>query len=243
MIDAHIHLDQYATHEQATLLASGASFITVSTNYLSCLANLQLAQHPNVHSALGYHPEQPVASAQEEAAIFALIRANRDRIVAIGEVGLPYYEQVDRDAHIALLERFIALAKELDKPIVLHAVYEDAQVACDLLEKHQLTRAHFHWFKGDAATITRMIENGYMVSITPDVCYEPEIRSLVARYPLSQLMVETDGPWPFEQEFSGQLTAPTMMARSIEEIARLKQLPTEQVATQLYNNTTTFYRL
>lgn len=243
MIDAHIHLDQYNKEQQVTLLASGASFITVSTDYASCLANLQLAQHPAVHSALGFHPEQPVASAEQQAAIFALIRKHVFDIVAIGEVGLPYYEQVDRDAHIALLERFIALAKELDKPIILHAVYEDAQVACDLLEKHQLTRAHFHWFKGDTATITRMIENGYMVSITPDVCYESEIRSLVTRYPLSQLMVETDGPWPFEQEFSGQLTTPAMMARSIEEIAHIKQLPKEQVATQLYTNTTTFYRL
>lgn len=243
MIDAHIHLDQYNKEQQATLLASGTSFITVSTDYASCLANLQLAKHPAVHSALGFHPEQPVASTEQQAAIFALIRKHAFDIVAIGEVGLPYYEQVDRDAHITLLERFIALAKELDKPIVLHAVYEDAQIACDLLEKHKVTRAHFHWFKGDAATITRMIENGYMVSITPDVCYEPEIRSLVARYPLSQLMVETDGPWPFEQEFSGQLTAPAMMARSIEEIAHIKQLPKEQVATQLYNNTTTFYRL
>lgn len=243
MIDAHIHLDKYTAHEQATLLASGASFITVAMDYLSCLANLQLAQHPNVHSALGYHPEQAVASAQEEAAIFDLIRANQHTIVAIGEVGLPYYKQQDRDAHMELLERFIKLAKELDKPIVLHAVYEDAPIVCDLLEKHAVTAAHFHWFKGDEATIARMIENGYFVSVTPDVCYEQEIRSLVQRYPLTQLMIETDGPWPFEHEFSGQVTTPAMMARSIEEIAKLKQLPVQTVAQQLYTNTKKFYRL
>jgi TatD DNase family protein len=42
-----------------------------------------------------------------------------------------------------------------------------------------------------------MKENGYFISVTPDVVYDEEIQLLVQRYPLEQMMIETDGPWPF----------------------------------------------
>lgn len=52
-------------------------------------------------------------------------------------------------------------------PIILHAVYEDADTVCDLLEKYKVSRAHFHWFKGSDETMKRMMKNGYYISIAP----------------------------------------------------------------------------
>ena len=49
-----------------------------------------------------------------------------------------------------------------------------------------------------------MADNGWFVSVTPDVAYEAEIQELAARYPIGQLMAETDGPWPFEGKFAGR---------------------------------------
>jgi TatD DNase family protein len=126
---------------------------------------------------------------------------------------------------------------------VLHTVYEDAKLACDVLEKHGHTKAHFHWFKGPEETIKRMIANGYYISITPDVIYESEIQQLVERYPLERMMVETDGPWPFEGPFAGQMTHPSMMTASIEKIAEIKQLPEASVHQILTDNTKQFYNL
>ena len=112
-------------------------------------------------------------------------------MIAVGEVGLPYYLRKESyhpafpiQGYLERLETFIKLAKEWDKPIVLHAVYDDAPLVCDLLEEYSITNAHFHWFKGDHKTISRMIENGYFVSVTPDVLYENEICDLVSSYPL-----------------------------------------------------------
>ena len=78
-------------------------------------------------------------------------------------------------------------------PIVLHAVYEDADIVCDLLEKYKVSRAHFHWFKGSDETMKRMMRNGYYISITPDVLHKEKIRKIVSYYPLEYMMVETDG--------------------------------------------------
>ena len=85
--------------------------------------------------------------------------------------------------------------------------------------------------------------NGYFISITPDVLYEEEIQQLVLKYPLEQIMIETDGPWPFEGPFLGQMTHPRMTGESIKKIAEIKQISMNEVEQMLYENTKKFYRL
>src|SRR5690606_40195140 len=91
-------------------------------------------------------------------------------MIAVTEIGLPYYVKTEQkltsfqyNQYIKLLEKFIKLAKEWEKPIVLHAVYEDAPIVCELLEKYFVTKAHFHWFKGDHKTVERLIQNRYHI--------------------------------------------------------------------------------
>ncbi|WP_397537082.1 TatD family hydrolase [Rummeliibacillus pycnus] len=253
IIDAHIHFDQYNIDQQEAMLKElhpneVSHVIAVSTDLQSCKDNLALSnKDKRIMPAFGFHPEQSLADVVQEMQLFQWIEENNENMIAIGEVGLPYYlnkeKGINYQPYIDLLEKFIVLAAQLKKPIVLHAVYEDAKIACDLLEKHQVSAAHFHWFKGDTQTVDRMIANGYFISITPDVLYEKEIQSLVQHYPLEQMMVETDGPWPFEGPFDGQMTHPKMIKASIEKIAQIKQQPIEQVASVLYENTKRFYNI
>lgn len=256
-IDAHIHLDKYSADDQQRLLResmqSGVqALVAVSTHLASSQATLALAEtYPGrIMPAYGFHPEQVIPSSDEVEKLFQWIQDRHETPFAVGEVGLPYYTRQEAEAsgkpfnlepYIELLERFILLTKELDRPIVLHAVYEDADIACDLLERHHVRKAHFHWFKGAPHTIERMVKNGYFVSITPDVLYEEEIQQLVARYPLTQLMTETDGPWPFEGPFAGQQTHPRMVLDVVKAIADIKAIAAEQAAAVLYENSCRFY--
>ncbi|MGA3676749.1 TatD family hydrolase [Lysinibacillus agricola] len=248
LIDAHIHLEQYKESAIPVLLEEADHVIAVSMNLPSCEKTLKLSKtYAKIKAAFGFHPEQALPSAEEEEALFTWIRQHAHDMVAVGEVGLPYYlkqeKAIDDRPYVALLERFIMLAKDLHKPVVLHAVYEDAAIACDLLEKHHVTKAHFHWFKGDDKVIERMISNGYFISVTPDCTYEAEIQQLIKRYPIELMMVETDGPWPFEGPFNNKRTSPWMMDHSIEVIASIKGITTQEAAHIITNNTTTFYNL
>ncbi|APC47176.1 DNAase [Virgibacillus halodenitrificans] len=254
IIDAHIHLDLYSAEERSSLLqgldkTSTEALICVSNNYESAKKICKLAkQDRRIKPGVGYHPEQELPTDMEKEALFHYINKHHKKITAIGEVGLPYYTrkknpEVSLTPYIELLEDFVKIAADLDKPIVLHAIYEDAPLVCDLLEKHRTQAAHFHWFKGDTKTVERMVSNGYYISITPDCLYEQEIRELVHTYPLEQMMVETDGPWPFKGPFQHQLTHPEMIHASIAEIAKLKGRDLGQVYDKLYANTVKFYRL
>lgn len=258
-IDAHLHVDLYAGEERDRLLERAfsegiAAVVAVSMNLRSSMVNREFAlRYPEkVHPAYGFHPEQPIPSEVELNELFAWIRLRHEagEQFAIGEVGLPYYTRTEDEAagvlfdekpYLELLERFAALASELDRPIVLHAVYEDAEKACDILERHGVRRAHFHWFKGSEDVVRLMIASGYMISITPDVAYEEEIQQLVELYPLEKLMVETDGPWPFVGPYAGEPTRPAMAVDAAKHIAHIKKQSVQQVADILLANTRRFY--
>jgi TatD DNase family protein len=258
-IDAHIHLDMYEETKAQKIVSELDQFqvealIAVSRNLTSCEATekLSLQAPKQVYAAYGYHPEQDIPHEAELQELLEWISERANAMVAVGEIGLPYYrrleaeergEQLDYTPYVQLLERFLELAAKLAKPVVLHAVYEDADIVCDLLQKHGIQKAHFHWFKGSPQTVQRMIQAGYYISITPDALYEEEIRELVRNYPLELLMVETDGPWPFEGIFEGQETHPGMIHKVLEQISLLHEVETDIVAETILHNTKQFYNL
>lgn len=258
-IDAHIHLDMYKESSAFKILGQLAEsriegLIAVSRHLASCKETERLREREpeRVFAAYGYHPEQELPTDAQLDELMTWIREHATTMIAVGEVGLPYYTRLEAESagrvfelspYVTLLESFLKLAVELDKPVVLHAVYEDADMVCDLLEKYSLKKAHFHWFKGSSSTVKRMIQAGYFISITPDVLYEEEIRTFVRVYPLDLLMVETDGPWLFDGPFEGQETHPRMIHAVIEQIALLHGVPVEEAARRLLNNTKQFYGL
>ncbi|MDQ6420800.1 TatD family hydrolase [Paenibacillus sp. LHD-117] len=260
-IDAHIHVDLYPEEEQDALLRQAfehgvEAVIAVSMDLASSVRTRELALRylGRVHPAYGFHPEQEPPSEGEREELFDWIRERHraGEAFAIGEVGLPYYKRTEVEAgggsfdetpYLTLLESFVALAAELDRPIVLHAVYEDADKACELLAIHGVKKAHFHWFKGSTRTLDRMAEAGYSISVTPDIAYEHEIVEVVKRYPLRLIMAETDGPWPFDGPYKGQPTVPAMARESAIGIASVKGLDVSETAETLLRQTRTFYNL
>ncbi len=256
VFDAHIHFDKYTQKNQNQIIKTLAEnkvegMITVSMNLLSSKENLKLAdQHPNIYPSFGFHPEQPLPTDNEVAELLNWIETNQEKMVAVGEVGLPYYlrkkEKASRfpyGGYLEVLEQFIVLAKKLDKPIILHAIYDDASAVCDLLEKHNVRKAHFHWFKGDKKSMERMVENEYFISFTPDILYEIETREVAEFYPLHMTMAETDGPWPFEGIFQDKLTQPSMVHQVVRQIAAIKKVKVEDVYNSLYNQVKNFYKI
>lgn len=248
MIDTHIHLDKYKDEEISEIVTEVEELISVSMNLNSCKRNSSLSKlHPAIRPAFGLHPEQALPSDEMVAELLSWIKTTKDEAVAIGEIGLPFYLRKKNkltqsyEQYIEVFETFIKLAVELDKPVVLHAVYDDAHIVCDLLEKHTVKKAHFHWFKGDKKAVERLKANRFNVSVTPDLLYEEETKKLVEIYPLDLMMVETDGPWPFQGPFIGKKTRPAMMHQTIAEISNIKGMKLREVYEQLFINSNQFY--
>lgn len=259
LIDAHVHLDKYPNQSITNITKSLSdsnidSVISVSMDLDSSKVNLTLAQQfPQlVYVACGFHPEQLLPDETDQQELIYWLETHINEMVAIGEIGLPYYtkmeaiqkgEKFEVEPYILWLKKLLQVAKKHNKPVVLHAVYEDADIVCDMLDEYDIRQAHFHWFKGSTATLQRMAQRGYYISFTPDITYEKEIQEIALHYPIEQVMFETDGPWRFEGPFTGQVTHPSMIHESASLYAKLCNKSLDEVCMQVTHNTKDFYRL
>ncbi|ARF18883.1 DNAase [Sporosarcina ureae] len=225
------------------------AIVAVSNDYTSSVKQIEFAKTDSrIKPAIGYHPEQALPSESELSAILRLIDDHAEGLTAIGEVGLPYYSRqeqpgLDVGLYKDVLERFVQKAEKYNLPIVLHTVYEDAEIVCDMLEQYSISKAHFHWFKGSDQILRRIVSNGYMISVTPEVTYREKIQHIVKQVPLTQLMVETDGPWPFEHSFKGKLTHPAMLHESVRSIAKIKDVTVDEAYREIYKTSQRFFCL
>ena len=213
------------------------------------ILTLQRAFPTFVHAGLGVHPERPVTD-EEEQRVMALIRRQRPQLVAIAEVGLPWYtvrERPNREALIAAgeprLRRFLHVACELDLAVVLHVPHAAAARALALLEAEGIERAVFHWHKAAPEVTRAIVEHGYYISVTPEVCYRQRDRELVAAVPLANLVLESDGPWPYGGEFEGHLTEPAFLQRLLQEVAAIQNVPSDEAEEIITENTVRLFQL
>lgn len=240
LMDSHIHLDRYPMDEVDKLVSGWredgiAGVVAVSMNLASAYRTLELKQrYPEfIYAAVGYHPEQPLPCPGELDELISLLYKERKMIDAVGEVGLPHYnlEAVRKlAAYRELLAQFALLSVKLDLPLVLHAVHDKAALAVDVLLLHGVRKAHFHWLKAPDEVVDRIIEHGYYISVTPEVCYRERDRRLARRVPLSHLLLETDGPWPHHGPFAGKMTTPLFLRKSIAAVAKLHGILPEEAA-------------
>ena len=159
---------------------------------------------------------------------------------------MPYYSKrenlnLDYTPYIELLERFILIAKKWDLPLNLHIVHNDVDIALELSQKHNIQRAHFHWFKTDEKSFQKFLSTPYFASLTPDILWNPKTQYVAQHLSLNRLMIETDSPWPHEG-FESAVISEQLFA-VVKKVAELKFLPLDYVQEQIFLNTQEFYRL
>jgi TatD DNase family protein len=193
--------------------------------------------------AIGFHPDRIHLTDEDLDRVESQVAEHYGRLVALGEIGLPWYS-LDGAADAASLmvrgrerlERLLGVAARWDLPVVLHAPHGAAVAALEALRRHDIDRAVFHWHKAPEDITRRIVDAGYFVSVTPEIVYRERDRALVAQVPIAQLLVESDAPWAYQGEFQGLPSGPWLAGRVAEEVAKIKQLPVDDVMTELTAN-------
>jgi TatD DNase family protein len=243
IIDTHAHLDEIENPEQAITQAKEAGvvgIIAVGQDLASNRKTLEIAaRYPGlVYPALGYHPWN--IKETEIDANLEYINANIDKAVGIGEVGLDYHKRVralaDKDLQQKVLRELLKIAKDNDKPALIHSRYAWRD-AFDLVKEAGLTKAVFHWYTGTSSVLRDIIDSGCYISVTPAVEYHEEHRRAVKETPLAQLLLETDCPVTYARGREGEFKAsPTDAARSLKGAALLKGLSEAEIAAKTTEN-------
>ncbi|WP_216828373.1 TatD family hydrolase [Alkalihalobacterium elongatum] len=252
MIDSHIHLYQYDNIEKRIdrwKKEGIEKVVAVSNDLKSSYETLKLKQqYPDfIIAGVGYHPEQLPIKSSEIIEFKNLIKSERKLISFIGEVGLPYYHldkltDDEQRLHIEQFSYWVDIAKEEKLPLAIHAVHSQAEQALTILKQLPEVQAHFHWLKAPEQVVKRIVAAGHFISVTPEICYRERDQKLAKMVPITQLLIETDGPWSYNGPFEGTETTPLLLNDILNKLKEIKGGPFSQIVQQTVSNTKKIYR-
>ena len=251
MLDTHIHIDEeaYAPDREEVIArqreAGVEAMLIPGVNAASIEGILDIARrHPGYcYPALGLHPQDVTADWQTQwAVIEQAIRAHRDELVAIGEIGLDYYwDTTYKSEQQELFRLQLALAQELHLPVMIHN-REATEDTLRILSETQMSnvkspisnlqplRGVLHCFNGSRETAQQVLGLGFYLGIGGVITFKNcKLADTLAgdgrfeRVPLERLVLETDGPYLAPVPHRGERNESRWMEYVAERLAQVYQ--------------------
>jgi TatD DNase family protein len=214
-------------------------------------------RHPHVWCTVGVHPDNE--GVQEPRVDDLLQAAQSDRVIAIGETGLDYYQMEERKGGRGIAdmewqrERFrthIRAAQQTRLPLVVHTREASDDTLRILREEGegegQAGRAAggvFHCFTENLEVARAALDLGFYISLSGIVTFKSarQIQEVAAWMPLERMLIETDSPYLAPVPHRGKRNEPAFVAHVAEFIAQLRGVPVAQVAEQTTRNFFTLF--
>jgi TatD DNase family protein len=238
-VDVHAHLEAYRNADEIVDNAKKAGVKAIVYNGISRETNRKALEFSKrydiVKAALGLYPIEILSMKDEDIeAELKFIEENKENIVAVGEVGLDFKEDLEQhEKQKKWFRRFIELSIKLNKPVSVHSRKAEAEVI-QILEETEAKKVHMHCFSGNMKLVEKIISNGWHLSIPTNIVFSEHFQAIVKRTPMKQLLTETDSP--FLSPFKGQENQPANVTESLRKIAEIKAVTMEDAANILFMN-------
>lgn len=252
IFDTHAHYDSEQFNEDRKELLQSmeeqgvGTIVNVCASYASCERVTNMVQeYPFMYAAVGIHPDH-VGSLNEET--FARMKElfTRDKVIAVGEIGLDYYwDHESHDLQKNWFIRQLELAKELDLPVLIHS--RDA--AADTMEIMREYAAGLdgviHCYSYSREMAQEYVKMGFYIGVGGVVTFKNgrKLKETVADIPLEAIVLETDCPYLAPEPCRGKRNNSSYIRYVAEEIARIKGVTYEEVVAQTEENARKMYRL
>jgi TatD DNase family protein len=252
LIDTHAHLD-FPNFKDDTVdniltraKAAGVStVINVGADLQGSRDSVVLAQkYPDIYASVGIHPHDAAMVTTEVISELKSL-AKGPKVVAVGEIGLDYFKyDGDRKVQQTVFEKQLALAKELELPVIIHDrdAHDDVLT---ILKQFLPLRGVMHCFSGDVDFAKKILDIGFLLSFTGNITFPKaeQLRKVVEFVPIEKIMVETDCPFLAPQAYRGQRNEPAYVLEVARMISSLKQLPIDEIADRTTRTAITFFNL
>jgi len=194
-----------------------------------------------VLAAVALHPnEAPVVEDLEADLAIIEELSVHPRVRAIGETGLDFFRTAPelRERQIYSFKRHIALAKRVNKALVIHDRNAHRAVLDTLLEVGAPDSTIFHCYSGDEEMARECIAAGYILSFAGTVTFKnaPELRDAVKIVPIEQLLIETDSPFLAPAPHRGTLNTPAQIANIIRFVADVRDESVDYLCDRVTEN-------
>ncbi len=230
--------------------------INVATNCEN--AEIVLAQArelDGLYAAIGIHPEDchyitdPNAALEKLRAMLGTLESRRrDKIVALGEIGLDYHWQqygdlpMDKRKQAFFFERQMELARELGLPVIIH----DREAHGDCYEtvlRYPEVRGVFHSYSGSADMARELVRRGWYISFSGTLTFKnaARVREAAATVPRDRLLIETDAPYLAPQPHRGERNHSGFLVHTLSVLSDIWDTTPESAAETTFQNAKTLF--
>ena len=239
-VDSHCHLDFPELRDDlpAVLDAMRANQVTHALVIAVDMPGWPVvhglaAAHANLYASVGVHPDYQ--DTQEPTRELLAAKAREGRIVAIGETGLDYYRLTgDLEWQRERFRTHIRAARDCGRPLVVHT----RSAADDTLRIMREEGARevggvMHCFTETWEVASAALEQGFHISFSGIVTFRnaAALKEVARRVPLERMLIETDSPYLAPVPFRGKRNQPAYVRHVAEEIARLRDVPLDTIAS------------
>lgn len=241
---AHLNADQYQEDLQEVIdraLAEGISrIVVVGFDRPTIKKAMELAeQFEFIYASVGWHPVDAI-DMKDEDLVWIEELAGHPKVVALGEMGLDYYwDKSPKDIQKQVFRRQIQLAKKVKLPIIIH----NRDATADIVEILREEGANevggiMHCFSGSPEIAKECVEMNFYISLGGPVTFKNarKPKEVAAAIPLDKLLIETDCPYLAPHPYRGKRNEPSYVKLVAEQIAEIKQISIEEVASVTTEN-------
>lgn len=251
LIDAHVHTDDDRLEnklDEVLIAARAANVVaqivpSISLRLWPRVKSL-CGTHDDLFACYGLHPcfhgEHTVQHLDDLATWIG-----REKPVALGETGLDYFmNEADKPFQQQLFAGQLALAREFNLPIVIHARSAVDDVI-EMIKSAGHYKGMIHSFNGSLQQATRLVDLGYKLSFGGAVTYDraTKLRGIVTALPLDALLLETDAPDQTDSTHAGQLNQPAYLSDIWRSISTLREEDANAIARATTNNAIELFNL
>ena len=252
LFDTHAHMDDASFQEDrhellSSLPGQGISLLmNPGCSYESSLNAIALSeQYDYIYAAVGSHPD--VADEVDDALIakYRELCKQHPKIKAIGEIGLDYhYEDIPRDIQKRAFRMQMALAAELQLPVIVHEreAHEDG---LNIVDEFPTVRGVFHCYSGSAEMAKELIKRGWYIGFTGVLTFKNARKALevATSIPRDRIVIETDCPYMAPVPFRGKRNDPGKVLYMAKKLAELWGIGEEEAARITLENGMRLYRM
>lgn len=254
LFDTHAHLndDAFKDDLEETIQRAkdnGVKLINVvGFDDKSIASAIEIAsKYDEIYLTVGWHPVEAIDFTDEKYEMIKNIALNNDKVVAIGEIGLDYYwDKSPQDIQKQVFRKMIILAKEVNKPIVIHCREAMGDVL-DILKEENAKEIGgiMHSFSGSVESMKIALKENFYISLAGPVTYKnaKQPKEVAKACPLDRLLVETDCPYLPPVPFRGKRNETGYVKYVAQEIADLREMSYEELTQATYKNACKLFKI
>lgn len=252
IFDTHAHLDDRAFDTDRAVLLSQlpglglALVMNPGCSLASSRAAAALAENYDyVYAAVGSHPDAADEVTEDVLEQYRQLARQCPKVRAIGEIGLDYhYEDIPREVQQRAFRAQMALARELELPVIVHEreAHEDGM---RIVEEFPQVTGVFHCYSGSLEMAKVLIRQGWYIGFGGVLTFKNARKAVEAasQIPLDRLVLETDCPYMSPEPFRGRRNDPGRLHLVAERLAQLRGLSAEEIENITLENGKRLYRI